>query len=123
MELKQKIIDYVKLEYGTIPENLWAKFPNYVVLRRNDVGKWFGIIMDVNYKTLGINKEGKVWVLNVKLNETDINFLLNEKGFLPAYHMNKRTWISVLLDGDVEFNLICALINQSYAGLSKTNKK
>ena len=123
MELNQKIINYVKNEYGTTPEHLWEKFPNFTVLRRQDVGKWFGILMCVNYKKLGISKDEQVWILNVKLDETDINFLLNEKGFLPAYHMNKRTWISILLDGSVKFDLICALINQSYSGLSKSKKK
>ena len=38
----------------------------------------------------------------------------------PAWHMNKKHWISVILNGTVPFELISALIDNSY---ELTNKK
>ena len=35
-------------------------------------------------------------------------------GFLPAYHMNKEKWITVLLDGTVDKAQIMDLLNMSY---------
>ena len=43
-----------------------------------------------------------------------VGSLLSEKGFLPAYHMNKNTWISVLLDDSVSDEKISALLEFSY---------
>ena len=37
-------------------------------------------------------------IMNVKLNPILIEDLLHEEGFLPAYHMNKKYWISVIID-------------------------
>ena len=33
---------------------------------------------------------------------------------LPGYHMNKRHWISVILDGSMDDNEILPLIEDSY---------
>ena len=43
-----------------------------------------------------------------------IGSLRKEKGILPAYHMNKEHWITVLLDGSVEKQKIYDLIEISY---------
>ena len=43
--LRDKIIQFAADQYGTQPEHLWSKYPNYVVLRNNN-NKWYAIIMD-----------------------------------------------------------------------------
>ncbi len=43
-----------------------------------------------------------------------IGSLRLSKGFLPAYHMNKEHWITILLDGSVEREKIKQLIDLSY---------
>ena len=37
-------------------------------------------------------------VMNVKVNPILIEDLLHEETFLPAYHMNKKYWVSIRLD-------------------------
>ncbi len=37
------------------------------------------------------------------------------KGIIPGYHMNKRHWNTVMLDGSVPAKLIGELIDHSYA--------
>jgi len=44
-----------------------------------------------------------------------IGSLLNEKGFFPAYHMSKSSWITIALDGSVDNEKIKWLIDISYA--------
>ena len=41
-------------------------------------------------------------------------FLTVEKGILPGYHMHKGNWITILLDGSVEMEQICSLLDQSF---------
>ena len=43
-----------------------------------------------------------------------IGNLRQSAGYLPAYHMNKDSWITIVLDGTVPMKEICDLIDQSY---------
>ena len=44
---RKTIFEYVKEKYNTEPEYLWAKYPNYAVLRHKENQKWYAIIMDI----------------------------------------------------------------------------
>lgn len=55
-----------------------------------------------------------VEAINVKADTMLIDSLVNEPGFYRAYHMNKRYWISILLDGSVSDETIKGLIEESY---------
>ena len=85
------------------------------VLRHRDTGKWFGIIMHISGSKVGLSPDIKVDVMNVKCKPED-TFTAREisNGILPAYHLNKKHWISILLNGTVETDLTEALLENSY---------
>ncbi|MBR4632823.1 MAG: MmcQ/YjbR family DNA-binding protein [Elusimicrobia bacterium] len=112
--LRNKIFQYVKDKYGTNPEYLWAKFPEYAVLRNPNNSKWYAIIMDVKKRSLRLSGEEYIDVIDVKCDPITIGSLLGSKGYLPAYHMNKDNWITMLLDGSIPENEIFNLIDLSY---------
>ena len=70
--------------------------------------------MRVARQRLGLAGEGALDVLNVKCDPILIGSLRAEPGFLPAYHMNKTTWVSILLDGSVPDERISFLLGLSY---------
>ena len=109
----QKVIDYVNKTYNIKPEYLWEDTPNTFVFK-HPKSKWFGIVMDISYKKVGINSNDIVYVMNVKVPTEDTDSLIKENGITPAYHMNKKYWISILLDGSVDINKIKELIDTSY---------
>lgn len=95
---QEEIFTYVADQYGTEPEYLWAKYPGYAVLRNNN-GKWYGLVMDVPAQTLGISTSpDPVDILVVKCPTEEIDLLTRSAGFLPAYHMSKQHWITLVLD-------------------------
>ena len=53
---KEEIFEYVKKQYGTVPEYLWAQSPDNAVLRHKN-GKWYAVVMTVEKSKLGL--EGK----------------------------------------------------------------
>lgn len=115
---RQDIFEWVRNEYGTEPEYLWRKFPDYAVLR-NHKGKWYGLVAAVPAEKLGI-EEGDVFeILNVKADPMDIDWLVKQDGFLRGYHMNKKMWLTVLLDGRVDDEQIKDLIAGSYEMTSR----
>ncbi len=111
---REMILQYAKERYGTEPEYLWAKFPNYAVLRQRELGKWYAIIMDVPGKKLGLDTAAHVDILDIKCDPLLIGSLRESRGFLPAYHMNKDKWIALLLDGSVPQDQVLKLLDLSY---------
>ena len=111
---RERITQYILDTYGTEAEYLWADSPNFAVFRHLSSKKWYGIIMDVPSDKLGLPGKELVDVLNIKCSTVMIGALLSEEGFLPAYHMNKDHWISILLDGTVPDKQIFPLLELSY---------
>ena len=91
------------------------------VFRHGEAGKWFGIVMKVDKRKVGIDSDGKTDILNLKC-DPDESFIIRElyESIIPAYHMNKRHWISVILDGSVPDDFMERLIEKSF---DMTNKK
>lgn len=117
------IFEYVANQYGTQPEYLWASAPDYAVLRRQDNRKWYGIIMDVPRNRLGLDGNEPIDVLDLKCDPFAREILLQQRGFVPGYHLNKLHWIGVLLDGSVDKQLAYQLVDESYAIVRSTPRK
>lgn len=67
--MRDELFDYIKKKYKTEPEYSWRRFPDYAIFRHADNQKWFGLIMAVPGKKLGLNRENIVDILNVKLSD------------------------------------------------------
>ncbi len=120
---REEIIEFAKTEYEVQPEFLWKKFPTYAILRNKENKKWFAALMCVPKNKLGIDGTGEIEVMNIKCETAGIWQLLDEpKGFLPAYHMNKKYWISVLLDSSVETDRLKNLVSMSYNLIASKKK-
>ena len=53
------------------------------------------------------------------VDEDMIKELIKINGFYRAYHMNKKSWISVILDDTLDNEIIYSLIDQSYNNVNK----
>lgn len=123
ISLRNQIYEYVEKKYKSKIEYLWFKYPNYAVFRNNYNKKWYGIIMDIPYKKIGIDKEGYVDILNIKVGDLLLKeLLIQQQGIYKAYHISRGNWISVSLDGMVDKEQIFALIDESYSIVSKSKK-
>lgn len=114
MTQRKSLLAHVLKQYGTGPDYLWPRQPCYAVLRHGHTKKWYGIIMDVPPRVLGLDGHDEVDILNLKSAPITVAGLLEKPGFLPAYHMNKKHWVSILLDGSVPLKEIRVLLDQSY---------
>lgn len=119
---RARITSYIQDRYGAEPEYLWKRFPSYAVFRQPASRKWFAIFADVPRKSLEFEGEGAVDVVDVKCGPIMVGSLLAQDGFVPAYHMNKGTWISVLLDETVPDEQIFPLLELSYDSVAPKGK-
>ena len=106
-----RITELIINKYNVAPEFLWVKNPNFGVFRNPKSEKWFAVIMNIDKSKIIPKQKGEIEVLNIKLD--DINYL-KQKGIYPGYHMNKKSWVSIILDDKVPDEKIMQLINISY---------
>jgi len=81
-----------------------------VTMKHKENNKWFALIMRV---------KGELY-LNVKTNPEYSDLLRNTYSYIiPAYHMNKEHWNTIILSEKVDENMVKELIKQSYESTKK----
>lgn len=101
--------------YGDAPAFPWEKYDDYGVFRNPETAKWYGLIMNIDGSKLDPNLSGAVDVMNLKISADKIPELVKEDGLYPAYHMNKKYWISVALNDTLPDETVMGLVAESYA--------
>ena len=122
--VRDNVSKYIKKKYKASPEYLWKRYPSFAVYRHEDNRKWFALIATISRDKLGIESTDEVDVLNVKIDDLILrDILLKQQGFYPGYHMNKGSWMTILLDGTVNFDEICNMIDASFLDTASKKKK
>ena len=121
---RQTVFDYIKEKYSTLPEYPWRKYDGNAVFRHSDNKKWFALVMGVEKRKLGLSGSGNIDVINLKQDDMFFrDIIMRDEGIMPAYHMNKLHWITVLLDGTVPEKRIFDLIDMSFLATASVKKK
>lgn len=97
---RTELFALVKKNYQVEPDYPWRD--TNAVLRHRDTKKWFGVVLSVEGKKIGLADQDVVDLLNIKCDPILIGSLITQEGFFPAYHMNKENWISILLSEESE---------------------
>ena len=113
----KRIMALVREKYGNQLEYLWEKSPDTAVLRHEDNQKWYAILMRIPWDRLDKEREGLVEAVNLKHDQ--VADLLSQNGIYPAFHMNKRYWISLPLDDTLNDEMVLELFERSWFLTSK----
>ena len=115
-KISLEIIDYCNNKYGENHVNPFKKHPDILAFV-NEKNKWYALLSDVEYNKLNKNTDitTKVKILNVKYPTDNILDIIDNKNIFPAYHMNKKHWISIVLDKNIKLETIKELIDMSYS--------
>lgn len=113
-EQARRIIEYVRQTYGDELEYLWKKFPENAVFRRKDTRTWYGAILTVSRAKLGFDRDELVEIINLRIQPEQLAKTIDNKRYLPGYHMNKDNWFTMVLDGSVDTEEIFSHIGNSY---------
>ena len=123
MNIRDEIFKYAKEKFGSEPEFLWQKYPDYAVLRSKKNKKWYALIASVPMEKLGFESSKNVDILNVKCDPIMIGSLVDNKRYFRAYHMNKEHWITLILNGEIPLKEIFSMINLSLEIVNTKKKK
>lgn len=111
-----KIIERVQEKYHVKAEFLFGEDEPTAVFRKvvKEKPKWFAFISRCNRKTVTGTGEGKIEILNLRLEVSDVDTLITHEHIHRGYHMNKKYWLTIELDTTVDTDMIYALLDKSY---------
>jgi len=112
MKTRQEAINYC-LTFNNVYEDYPFSDFNWTIMRHTDNRKMFAAIYE---------RKGNIWI-NVKC-DPDFTYLWRSayESVIPAYHMNKWHWNSIILDGSIPTDEIKKMIGDSFE-LTKPKKR
>lgn len=109
-----RLAQLIKEQWGDLPDYPFAKLPTYGAFRHPNNNKWYALVSQIPRDKLdGSGSQEEVEIVNLKVDGREIAELLSQSGLFPAYHMSKKSWVSVLLDDTVEDQTVFALLEKS----------
>ena len=124
----KEIIKHIKQKYDDELEFLWEKFDNNAIWRNKQNNKWYGLLINISKSKLGLESEDIVEIIDLRYQKCNIESIVDNEKIYPGYHMNKKSWITIILDESLETKEIFKLIDNSYklsignkSGLSSNN--
>lgn len=115
----RELISYVRENYKDELEFLWEKFPDNAIWRRKDNSKWYGALLAVSKCKLGLKSDEIIEIIDLRIAPEELAALLDGVNYLPGYHMNKKNWYTICLDGSVTTNELIERIDRSYSLAAK----
>ena len=113
-DLKNDYIAWIKTQFGATPDYPWPDDAPFSFVFRCPNTKWFALVMKIKYRQLGLTSDEAIWVVNLKASQDSIPALIDHKSIFPAWHMNKKHWITILLTAATDFEKLCELTKKSY---------
>ncbi|MDU1910179.1 MmcQ/YjbR family DNA-binding protein [Fusobacterium sp.] len=110
----KKIVIYIAEKYKDSPEYLWPKTPNNAVFRDKSSEKWYAALLEVEKRKVGIDEDGVIEIIDLKAAPDKILSIVDNVNYLPGYHMNKKHWFTIKLDGSIPIKTIYLLIDESF---------
>ena len=80
------------------------------------VKKWFAVIGSVPRRKVdpASSSNREVEVINVKVDSAEIKEILSIGGYYPAFHMNKKCWVAIILDDTLSDEEIQERVKDSF---------
>ena len=77
-------------------------------MRSKDTNKWYALVARLTADKVGGNRKDIIEAVNLRRTDS-----MDGPRFLPAYHMNKKTWTTIVLDGTVGAEELQKLLKES----------
>ena len=68
---------------------------------------------------IGLAGDNIIEIVDVRMAPEDVAVRVDRQRIFPGYHMNKKHWVTLLLDGSMPEEELLALVDESYALAAK----
>lgn len=114
---------YLASQYGATSDHSFKEDSSVTVFMRSDNSKWFAASKNVGRRSVDAGNEGRIDILNIKLNPREVATLRTREGFRPAWRMNQNSWVTVLLDGTVSDDEVYGLLEKAFDLAGKAGRR
>lgn len=121
-DIKKDITAYINSTFDVKPTHPFTRYPNYYTFKTKENDKWFALIIDVPAEKLKLGQKELISIINLKASPERIQCLVNNTTILPAYHMHKKSWVTIVLNKNTNIQQLQNLIAESYALVKSTKK-
>lgn len=100
----QRLLTYIEQQYQDKPDFPFKKYPQFAVFRYPTNQKWYALLMKLPRNKIDHHhaiSANLIDIVNIRFNKNKIEQALSYTGVYPAYHMNKKSWVSIILDDTV----------------------
>ncbi len=119
-----RLCQRIQAVWGDAPEFPWSK-PAYAdsgIFRHPATRKWYAAILPVAWDKVVPGRTGRVELLDIKVSDAAAQVAAYD-GCYPAYHMNKKYWLSIALDDSMTDDEIWPLLEESHAFAAQGKKR
>lgn len=118
-----RLANHLKATYGDDFDHPFEKYPEFSSFRYPENQKWYGLVMTLARGKLDLGEEQwsqeeldeKVEIINIKVDKEALPELLATKGIYPSYHMNKKSWVTLVFDDALSDEQLFSLVDNSRA--------
>lgn len=118
-----RLANHLKATYGDDFDHPFEKYPEFSSFRYPENQKWYGLVMTLARGKLDLGGEQwsqeeldeKVEIINIKVDKGALPELLATKGIYPSYHMNKKSWVTLVFDDALSDEQLFPLVENSRA--------
>lgn len=118
--IKGQITEYIQDKFAVNPSHPFSKHTNYCTFKTKENGKWFAVLMDIPAERLKLGGKEAVSIINLKATFETIQCLIDNITILPAYHMHKKSWMTILCNKNTDIEQLKKLIVESYQMVKNT---
>ena len=118
-----RLAKWISQTFDDQPEFVFKRLPDYAVFRESGSQKWYGLVMNIPRSRLTNKKarasEERVDIIDLRCTTDQRSHLLTHQGIHPGYHINKKNWLSVVLDDTIPDHKLFQLVRRSRHILTK----
>lgn len=92
------------------------------VIRSHLSRKWYVLFMEILPEKIGLGGQKPIRVMNLHGTAEQVAALVDGRKYFPGYHMNRKYWYTLCLDGSVSMEELQQRIAESFR-LSQPKKK
>ncbi len=109
-----EVINYVNDKYQEKLEFLWKDEDKCAVFRHQNPKKWYGVVMSISGEKLGVKDKKEIEIIVLKIEPLVLEQLVDNDKYFRGYHMNKKHWLTIILDGRIPLSKVLQFVNNSY---------
>ena len=121
----EELLCYVQDTYGDVIEYPW-KDMDAAVIRSHITRKWYAVFMKIHPSKIGLGGSQPIRIMDLHGTAEQVATLVDGKRYFPGYHMNRKYWYTICLDGSVPMEELRERIDESFRlsqPKGKRNKK